>query len=193
MFKSKEKKFWDWFVKNQQSIEHFVDNMEDYSIYNELTKKLKDYHSELYPEVTKEGDTYELIITPDGMKVGMEPTKKIVEKAPFLKNWELFRFRQAKDDFGIEIEDVSLELDSIKVLRFFREEEVDIGVCIEDYDPENKSFHVAGFLMLDHILGEFNVLTRVGAVEFYDWNAIKPEHETVSLLVLRKEIEEKLY
>jgi hypothetical protein len=47
--------------------------------------------------------------------------------------------------------------------------------------------------MLDHVVGEMNMLARVDAVDFLSWNDIPKQEETITLLALRKEIEEKLY
>ena len=102
-FNSKEKKFWDWFVKNKTKLEEFIDsNQKDYSIYFELTSELKSYNELLNPELTgDEEGVYCFIVTPDGIREGVEPTTKIIYSGPEIVGWKFFRFRQAKDKFGI--------------------------------------------------------------------------------------------
>ena len=64
----KEEDFWKWFRMNKSKIETFMESdFSDYTIYNQLTKKIRTYNSILFPELTKtENDKYVLIITPDG-------------------------------------------------------------------------------------------------------------------------------
>ena len=47
--------------------------------------------------------------------------------------------------------------------------------------------------MLDHVVGEINVMTRIDSIDFLNWEDLKEENDTFTLLELRKEIEEKLY
>jgi hypothetical protein len=195
--KSKEKIFWDWFENNYKNVEKFLNSSrEDYSIFNELTEKVKEYNELLNPEITRDGNGfYCLIITPDGIREGVEPTTKIVYSAPDIEGWKFFRFRQAKDIFGIKINEVEVDIPDIKIIRKIDLENkgVDIIVCFKDYEDANNDFKTVGFLMLDHVVGEINMLARVDAVDFLSWDDIPKEDEVVTLLELRKEIEEKLY
>jgi hypothetical protein len=197
IIKNKEKIFWDWFEKNKTKLENFIDsNQEDYSIYHELTRELKSYNELLNPELTGDEDgSYCLIVTPDGIREGVEPTTKIIYSAPDIKEWKFFRFRQAKDIFGIKINEVEVDIPDIKIIRKLDLENkgVDITVCFKDYEDANNDFKSVGFLMLDHVVGEMNMLARVDAVDFLSWDDIPKENETITLLELRKEIEEKLY
>ena len=196
-FNSKEKKYWDWFVKNKTKLEEFIDsNQKDYSIYLELTSELKSYNELLNPELTgDEEGVYCFIVTPDGIREGVEPSTKIIYSGPEIVGWKFFRFRQAKDKFGIKINEVDVDIADIKILRKLDIENkgVDISVCFKNYEDTNSDFKTAGFLMLDHVVGEMNMLARVDAVDFLSWNDIPKQEETITLLALRKEIEEKLY
>ena len=196
-FNSKEKKFWDWFVKNKTKLEEFIDsNQKDYSIYLELTSELKSYNELLNPELTgDEEGVCCFVVTPDGIREGVELTTKIIYSGPEIVGWKFFRFRQAKDKFGIKINEVDVDIADIKILRKLDIENkgVDISVCFKNYEDANSDFKTAGFLMLDHVVGEMNMLARVDAVDFLSWNDIPKQEETITLLALRKEIEEKLY
>lgn len=195
--KDTKKEFWDWFIKNKTNLEEFIksDN-KDYSIYNQLTNKLHKFNNLLYPELTiDENDNFVLIVTPDGIKDGIAPTKEIIESAPLIDHWVLKKFRQATDKMDLNFNGLELKYTEIRIWRNFKIEEVkvDIAVLIKNYNEKDTRFISLAFLYLDHILGEFNVLTRVDYIDFLGWDKLNNKFESIDLLTLRKEIEVNLY
>jgi hypothetical protein len=49
------------------------------------------------------------------------------------------------------------------------------------------------FLYMDHIIGEFNSITRVGIIDFHHLDINQSVKESISLQELRKLIEDHLY
>ncbi len=199
MFRKKDtkKEFWDWFVKNKTKLEEFIksDNR-DFLIYNQLTNKLQGFNKLIFPEITiDENDNFVLIITPDGIKEGMIPTKEIVDSAPFVDNWVIKKYRQATDKMDLNFNELEFKYEDIKIWRKFNIEDVnvDIAVLIRNYNENDTRYIPLAFLYLDHILGEFNVLSRVGQIDFFGWDKLNAKIETIDLLSLRKEIEDNLY
>lgn len=199
LFKKKDhvKPFWEWFLTNQSSLEHFIQSDQtDYSVYHQLTAELHKFSDLLFPEITTdENGNFILIITPDGIKKGVNPTIEIVESAPTIENWTIKKFRQPAEEVNLSFEGLEKGYNDIKILRQFdhRQEVVHIAICIDGYKEKDKRFISMAFLYLDHILGEFNVLTRVGQIEFRDWDILKEDVEAVDLIQLREEIAKELY
>lgn len=184
-------------MKNKTKLEEFIksDNR-DYSTYNHLTNKLQGFNKLLFPEITiDENDNFVLIITPDGIKEGMIPTKEIVDSAPSVDNWVIKKYRQATDKMDLNFRDLEFKYDDIKIWRKFNIEEVnvDIAVLIRNFNEKDTRFISLAFLYLDHILGEYNVLSRVGQIDFLGWDKLSDKIEIIDLLSLRKEIEDNLY
>lgn len=199
LFKKKniKEEFWNWFLRNQIKLENFISSKDpDYSIYNQLTQKLKKFHNLLVPEITiDEEDNFILIITPDGKKDGINATKEIVEAAPSIKGWKIKKFRQATDNITLNFQGLEFGFEDVKIYRQFdfENERADITVLIKNFDENDERYIALAFLYLDHILGEFNVLTRIGEIEFLGWDRLNDEIESIDLLTLRKEIAENLY
>lgn len=198
MVENKEKQFWDWFEKNQQRLVEFIDSEgKDYEVFHEMSKEIKKVNPLLFSELSLDRETnkYQLIVTPDGIRDGLKPTIKLTDEAPEFENWEIIRFRPVNEDFNLEIEGMHYNSDDFRVLRSFdmENEMVDIAVCIKGFVENDNMFVTIGFLALDHLIGEFNILTRVGQIDFFGLDFITPEHDSISLTELRKEIEEKLY
>lgn len=199
IFKKKDEKeiFWKWFLRNQKDLEDFISSENrNYAVYNELTKQLKKFNDLLFPEITIDKENnFILIITPDGIRDGINPTIEIVKSAPNIRGWKIKKFRQASDKISLNFNGLQFEYDDIKIWRYFilEQDRVDLSVLIKNYDEKDNRYISLAFLYLDHILGEYNVLTRVGEINFWGWDQLNDKIESVELLTLRKEIEEKLY
>ena len=194
---TEEEKFWKWFVKNKQQVEQFVDSdHSNYSVYNELTSKIKKYNNILFPELTKtKEDRYVLIITPDGIKEGVAPTKKLGEACPQIENWIIQKFRQPTDEIVLNFNGVEYPSSDIEIAWVIdRENEVvDIEVFIKNMNQDKENYQSLAFLYLDHILGEFNTITKVRYINFYNLENGQTVKDSITLLQLRYLIAEELY
>ncbi len=194
---SPEQEFWDWFLANKKKIETFVDSdHSDYSVYELLTKKMREYHDEIVPELTKtKDDKYVLVITPDGIKAGIEPTKALAAAKPNIENWIIEKFRQPCDEITLEWNGLTYPSADIEIVpKIDHEKEVvDINVFIRNMNKDEKKYKNLAFLYLDHILGEFNVLTKVGYIEFCNLDQGESVKDSLTLLQLRELIAKELY
>lgn len=195
--KNPEEKFWNWFVENKSSIEKFMDSEHrDYSIYNKLTTEIQKYNTTLVPELTKtEDDKYVLIITPDGIKEGVEPTKKLAAESPVIDNWVIVKFRQPADNITLNFKGLEYPSTDIEVLpqTDYERDVVDVDVFIRNMNKDEGLYQSLAFLYLDHILGEFNSITKVGYIDFHHLDEDKKVQDSITLLELRNLIAENLY
>jgi len=193
---SSKENFWKWFTENRIKLEEFINNPgRDFAIYHEMTGELQKFSELLYPEITIRDNKYVLIITPNGMLEGVEPTREIVEAAPLFDNWEFVRFRQPLDQLSLEHDGIKYESSDIEILTELDEErnKVNILVFIRNMNNNPRGYQTLAFLYMDHILGEFNVITRVGYIDFKHLDKDKGVKDSISLLELRKFIEDHLY
>lgn len=192
---SKEEKFWNWVSKNKAELEKFINSdQEDYTIYNQLTKEMKKYNSVLFPEMTlTEKDEVVLIITPDGMPEGVLPTEKLYDSRPELKNWIIKKFRQATDEIGLNYDGIEYPSSDIEILPELDKErgKINIKVFIKNMNSDVKRHQALSFLYFDHILGEYNTITKVGYIDFYHLENDKSVANGISILELRKLIEKE--
>lgn len=195
--KTPEEKFWNWFVENKTKIEKFMDSeSSDYSIYNKLTTEIQKYNTALVPELTKnEDDKYVLIITPDGIKEGVEPTKELAAKNPVIDNWVIEKFRQPTDDITLNFKGLEYPATDIEVLPKidYERDVVDVDVFIRNMNKDEGLYQSLAFLYLDHILGEFNSITKVGYIDFHHLDEDQKIQDSITLLELRNLIAENLY
>jgi len=193
--RSEEAIFWEWFFDNKTKIEDFMDSdFSDYTIYHKLREKIKIYNSILIPELTKEENKFVLIISPGGIKEGIEPTKKLYKNRPKLENWIIKKYRQPSDKILLNFEGIEYPSNHIEIIaEFNQEEKVDIKVFIKNMDKDERRYKTLAFLYLDHILGEFNTIMKVRYIDFLHLDEDKSVINSISLLELRKLIEVNLY
>ena len=194
---SPEQEFWNWFLSNKKKIEKFIDSEHtDYSIYELLTKKMRLYHHEIVPELTKtKDDNYVLIITPDGIKAGIEPTKTLAAAKPDIENWIVEKFRQPCDEITLDLNGLTYPSEDIEVVPQIDNEKdlMNIDVFIRNMNNDPNKYQNLAFLYLDHILGEFNTLTKVGYIEFHHIDQNKSIKDSITILQLRELIVKELY
>ena len=189
--------FWTWFSVHKTELEAFiVDENRDYTIYDELTEELHKFDELLFAEITiAEDGKYILIITPDGINDGIEPTREIVAIAPQFDNWNIVRFRQPMNEVQLNYDGLEYEAKDIQILYQLDKSEgkAHLQVYIRNMKKNEKKYKALAFLYMDHILGEFNTITKVGHIDFIHLDEDKSIDDSVSLLELRKLIEDKLY
>jgi len=193
--KSKEDKFWNWVSENKVELENFINSdHEDYTVYNQLTNEMKKYNSVLFPEMTlTEKNEVVLIITPDGMSEGILPTEKLYDSKPELDNWVIKKFRQASDETQLNFDGIEYPSSDIEIIPELDKErgKINIQVYIKNMNSDVKKHQALSFLYLDHILGEYNTITKVGYIDFYHLEKGKNVENGISILELRKLIEKE--
>jgi len=192
-----EEKFWKWFELNKTELEKFTNS--DHSntlIYNRLTKAMKKYNSILFPELTmSDDDQYVMIITPDGHPDGIESTRKLFDSKPELENWVIKRFRQPTDTIHLNFNGVEYTSSDVEILPQVnnQNDKINIKVFIRNMNKDEKNYQTLAFLYLDHILGEYNTMTKIGFIDFHHLDEGKSVEGGISVLELRKLIETEIY
>lgn len=193
--KLEEEKFWNWVSEHKVELENFISSdQKDYAIYNELTKEMKKYNSVLFPEMTlTEKSEVVLIITPDGLSEGILPTEKLYDAKPELDNWVIKKYRQASDEIELNYEGIEYPSSDIKIIPELDKErgKINIQMYIRNMDSDVEKRQTLSFLYLDHILGEYNTITKVGYIDFYNLESNTNVDNAISILELRKLIEKE--
>ncbi len=158
-----EKVFWDWFEKNSakylQLDEH---NME--VLFEELSKQLKKVSKGLTFEfsVADENATREFIISADGNKKYFPDVLSLVRAAPSLENWKILAFRQRSEgDWNLQINHINLSPGDAFFTYSKGDGKLDLELYLRGFD-ESQEYMMASLLMLDAVLGEYDMETRIG-------------------------------
>ena len=162
-----ESQFWEWFKQNDDRLFDFEGNQEP--LIREIVTELHRIHRSLSFEISsiKDGKR-EFIISADGVRDAFPAVVRLADASPNLARWDVIKFRPRRSEpcmVGIGGMDFSSE----DVQFTLKQEGGKIGVTL--YLGDSKDFNeevvgYIGFLLLDYTLGEYDVETLVGSVQF---------------------------
>lgn len=165
---SPEQKFWEWFRKNEDKFYHMtVHDRED--LFDLLGEQLHKIHEDLVFEFNVKPDENgirEMVISADGLSELIPYVIKVVNIAPKMDRWKIIAFRQRMDeDIEINYKDYIISADTIYFNYQFSEDgtQIDATLFIKEYEEDMVG---AIYLLLDSLLGEFEVMTKLRYLEF---------------------------
>jgi hypothetical protein len=161
--------FWIWFEKNSQDYYRLKEENLN-SLFNKLSKQLSKINEDLAFEFSVdliEGKR-EFIISADGILSAFPDVIDLVENAPQLDGFKIIAFRQksAVDDIStIEYDDISLGADDVYFTYRKNGDTLDIVLYLRGYDSDFEEWENAAFILLDTIIGEYDVATKIGSID----------------------------
>lgn len=165
--------FWHWFTKNQQRLRNFESNPDKY--LGELLAQAKKIKNGLAIELAPpQNGVINLTISADGNVELFELVRQVVDKAPVIKGWKIFAFRQrmppsAIKEMTIQVGELRLEPAKMKFLPVIEDGKLNIIIYLAGVTEDNYQ-HVAyaGLTLLDNILGEYDCVTKVHSYDFHE-------------------------
>ena len=171
---SKEERFWSWFIENQDRLFSFEDDQDN--IFQAIHDNLAKIHPNLVFEISRVVDgKREFVISADGLRDAFPFVESTFSKAPSLDRWTFVKFRpRMGTGLNIEFEGgFKLGPDDLKFALASDDGKIAIGIFVKEYDPEERDkFLSAVFVLLDAALGEYDMETKVGALELHGWSEL---------------------
>ena len=188
-----EKEFWRWFSDNEEYLFLFEENKD--SILELLVENLKAVDSCLVCEVSKVIDgKREFVISAGGSKEHFPSVTKLVEFSPVLERWKITPFRPRMDNYlrlilqygGRDFNPTLIWFDSRSEGRNF-----DLRLYHQEYTDELRTLFINGsYVLLDMILGEFDVTTRIRYIDHEKLPELPQEEGLKKLSELRRVFDE---
>jgi hypothetical protein len=163
--------FWNWFVNNNELIFNFENDEENIFdlLSNELHKIDKNLTFEFGPI---ENNRREFILSADGIKDSFNEVEELYNQKPELENWIIIKFRPRKGcGYSIKINDISLSTKDIFYKLYKDDSKIGILIFIEKYNVNTRMYDQLAYLLLDSILGEYDVETKVGGIDIFDFSS----------------------
>lgn len=166
----RDQAFWTWVAANVEGLKSVKDGHEP--VTAQLTAELEKIEAGLVFELGVGREPFELIISADGKKELFPVVKRLVAAAPPIAGTKVIAFRPRKeiDGFSMQVKERQL---SGKNLWFVAGEDpsrkgmMGVDVFVEGMRTENEEpLKSAAFLLLEAAVGEFDLETKIGAVEF---------------------------
>lgn len=166
---SVEGDFWAWFQKNENMLFNFESNRE--TIFNKLSDALTLVDPNLTFEFGPiEDSKREFIISANGIKDSFPSVESLFNSAPNLNKWILIKYRQRRSPLlHLTYEDTSIKPDEIYYNLYKDGDKLGIVLFFDNYTEEERVLYAnIGYLYLDQALGEYDVETKLGFIEFHN-------------------------
>ena len=168
------KEFWSWFKENQKDYYSFVpgDLEERDRLFHALSEQLSRVHQDLtfeFSPVFEDGHR-EFVISAGGIRSAFPAVEALCSAAPTLPNWKITAFRPRRQPLmPVRTHAVQIEPRDVHYCLFRDGRKVGIMLFHKDYSEHRaEEYGNALFLLLDSALGEYDVETKVGFIEFYN-------------------------
>jgi hypothetical protein len=161
-----QQQFWNWFVENENSLFDF--EMDQERVFGRLSEELEKIDQNLTFEFgPKRAGVREFIISADGVKSAFPAVSALAVAAPRLSRWEITGFRPRGDlTYIICVRSKLIDPKDVRFTLLHNGKIVGINLFIPGYDEEDHDLKQIGYLLLDQALGEFDVETKVGPINF---------------------------
>ena len=163
MKRTREKEFWDWFIRHDAELLNFEADPE--AIFDQLAARMQKVDPNLCFEFGPKEAQREFVISAGGIRSAFAAVVSLAKAAPALSAWRVTAFRPRRASLNavvfrekqIDPADVQFSLlDNGKI--------AGVILYIPGYREDDIDFKQIGYLMLDEDLGEFDVETKIGLV-----------------------------
>ncbi len=163
-------KFWSFFLENEDAL-FDIENYPEAALEG-LDDHLRKIHSNLSFEFGPVvNGKREFVISPSGISDAISVVEKLYDVRPPLERWDIKKFKQRKDDLAdleLRFGDLALSAESIHYTLHDEGEKVGVKLYFDGYtDDAYELFGQAGFIFLDSALGEYDVMTKIGTIEYF--------------------------
>jgi len=193
--KSPEKKFWDWFEKNNTRFLNLQLKSDDRTekLIDEILTQLHSYSENIWVQVGGNSEDFtELIITAEGNADYFDRIKTLVNAAPKIAHWKFIALMPPCEPQGISYDNFSISINDLSysptLLCGEELDEIAITIKVREYETKSKLefFDAAIHKLLDLILGE-ELYSYVAYVDIEEWDSdCKPNIQELNNYILTK-------
>jgi hypothetical protein len=159
-----EEVFWQWFETNEARLFDFEE--EQRTLFAELTPRIRAVHQNLaFAFGSKRDGRREFVVSAEGIREAFPAVSLLVKAAPPLRRWSIVAFRPRVGPATINFQGHELAPEETFFIATMQNGRADLTLFVPDRLCGKGQMHQAlCFLMLDNILGEYDVATKIGAI-----------------------------
>lgn len=182
MFRLSERRqrgFWNWFQQSAHRYELGQSRPLTKELEADLTRNLLRVH----PDITWELGDRELTISADGRRELFPVVEELVRAAPAIQGWKVCAFRQPSSVTGIQMRNRKLEADSIRFVLRSETPPFSVTFYIDSLNDDTREELIGiAFILFDSLFGEYDVVTKLGDIEFEPLIAAPSGHRALTEL-----------
>lgn len=184
-------RFWAWVLANRSGVVAEVqafgtDGASSNLAVSELGDRLKRIDPGLAHEVgMADPGTLEIVISAEGFRELFPTVLEVVKRAPDVSGLKVTAFRQRNPGMSLEVLAQTMTAEDVSYVSQREGEKIGLDVFF-DVDLDERARTMIGFLMLDMALGEYDVGTALGSIEFQEG---RPPADAKRLSELAEEVD----
>jgi hemoglobin-like flavoprotein len=166
--RKREKAFWKWFAKEEEQLFNFEQDQD--RVFGRLGVALANVAPELTFEFGPNRDgVREFIISAGGIRAAFPTVVSLVDAAPSLPHWNFVKFRPRRNPImELRYANKTVDPKTVQFSLLTNGRELGLYLYFDGYDEKEKAvWGQIGYLLLDEALGEYDVETKVGLIEFH--------------------------
>lgn len=171
--------FWKWFADHAAALRTEPDLTQTMLRIGAELEKVNDG---LIAEIAKGADTLTLVLSADGHEELFPIVQQVYARRPHVEGWAIVAFRPRGDlSSRIELGDRSIDPSQVKFVATRAGAKLDIDVYIPGYTT-NEDMGSLAFVFLDHVVGEYDMETKIGGIEFASITQAPPDAKPIAAL-----------
>jgi len=177
---AREREFWEWFAANEARYRAFVPGgPERDALFAELTRRLGRVRRGVRfafdaPDEANPDEPRELVLSADGNRDLFPAVRRLADAAPppdALPGWKVVAFRpRVRDLAGVALllGETVIGADDLWLALKPRGDRIDLDLYLRGLlEASEREIQKACLLLLDYALGEYDVGTKVGALDIH--------------------------
>lgn len=174
-----EARFWKWFVQNADALHAEPDLRK---VMERISDELAKVDKGVFAEIGSDGDERLLVMSVDGDKKLFPVVERLYAARPKIEGWKIVAFRQRDKDLTvIEMSGRKLDPKAMKFVAERKAELLDVTIYIPGFTSA-KEFGSILFIALDHTVGEYDMETRIGGIDWAKLESAPPDARPLSEL-----------
>ena len=164
---NKDAEFWDWIRQNKPEP---IVNRDDLHQFNTAAnERLREIDEGLCLQVgVNEEKEIEIVISADGIRDLFPTVERVVSAAGPIPGCQPLAFRQRMEVSELTYDGDDFTADDFLIEAYQIDGVIGLNVHVAGLNPENPGTEGnAAFIFLDCMLGEYDVATKIGPIEFY--------------------------
>jgi hypothetical protein len=161
-----QQQFWDWFRAHEAELFDFEVDPE--RIFDQLAAELHKVHPQLTFEFGPKEQKREFVVSAGGIKNAFPVVSALVSAAPGFDRWRIVAFRPRRPPGNIiEFRGKRIHPENVQFSLLDNGTKAGIYLFIPGFQEDDKDLKQIGYLLLDDVLGEYDVETRLGLIKMF--------------------------
>ena len=162
--------FWNWFMQLEAELFAFDPDQETERerLFFQVTDELRKVDPDLTFEFGPKARRREFVISAGGIKRAFPAVASLGSAAPHLDRWQVTTFRPRRPVTDVvRFRDKRVDPMDVQFSLLDNGEIVGIFLFIPGYRESDADLKQVGYLLLDEMLGEYDVESRLGPIEMF--------------------------